>query len=357
MIKPLTSLRFFFALMVFFSHVSTKDDTLFYMTLQKKIFHEGLLGVSFFFILSGFILSLNYTDKIIENKIAPKQFWIARFARIYPLHLLTLLIAIPLSLKRLLFSPLLWALNLILNFFLLQSFIPDRDVYFSFNSPSWSISDEMFFYLMFPFIISMLFKTPKFIYIALVLIILIPLGIHISSDNIQHELFYANPLFRIVDFILGILLFKLYKLEKIKRIFSSIYVGTLMEITAIGLFILFFSFNQYIPQGYRYSCYYWLPMTGIILTFSYQSGYISKILSNKIMVLLGEISFSFYMLHQLVYRYLEAINKMYPIFNNFYVFLAIIFSISLLASYLSYKYIELPANRFVKARFSKLKAA
>lgn len=137
MIKPLTSLRFFFALMVFFSHIQfIEADDVFLTKLYKSVFYEGYLGVSFFFILSGFILSLAYKNKILENQTSYKEFWMARIARIYPLPLFTLLIAIPLSLGSFFTSKVLWIGKLITNMFLLQSFIPSSSIFFSFNAPS-----------------------------------------------------------------------------------------------------------------------------------------------------------------------------------------------------------------------------
>ena len=58
MIKPLTSLRFFFAFMVFVSHIGFVNiESPLYHWLKRNVFSEGLLGVSFFFILSGFVIS------------------------------------------------------------------------------------------------------------------------------------------------------------------------------------------------------------------------------------------------------------------------------------------------------------
>lgn len=73
MIKPLTSLRFFFALCVFVSHLSFLKGSEYYANIFETIFDEGFLGVSFFFILSGFILAYNYEDKILEKKNHQKR--------------------------------------------------------------------------------------------------------------------------------------------------------------------------------------------------------------------------------------------------------------------------------------------
>ncbi len=352
MIKPLTSLRFFFALMVFFSHIQfIEADDVILTKLYKSIFYEGYLGVSFFFMLSGFILSFAYKNKLTQYKISYKEFLIARIARIYPLHLFTLLIAIPLSLSGFFTSQVLWIGKLIINMFLLQSFIPSSSIFFSFNSPSWSISNEMFFYILFPFLISIYFKNKRTVYLSLLFLLLIPIGIFFSPENLIHRLFYINPFFRIADFILGVLLYNLYESKILENYFKSRFKATMLEFSSVGLLFLFFIFHDFIPQGYRYSVYYWIPM--IIIIFSYQSGYLSEILSNRVLIILGEISFSFYLIHQLVIRYILIINTKYSLINNNYLLILVIFVVTLIASYLSYKYIELPSNKYIRSKYKK----
>ena len=84
MINTLTSLRFIFAMMVFGAHCYVIDNH-----FDIHFFKEGFVGVSFFFMLSGFIIAYNYQKKFSENKITKRTFWVARIARIYPLHSLT----------------------------------------------------------------------------------------------------------------------------------------------------------------------------------------------------------------------------------------------------------------------------
>ena len=92
MINTLTFLRFIFALMVFGAHCYTIDKF-----FDTHFFKEGFVGVSFFFVLSGFIIAYNYQKRFSENKITKRAFWVARIARIYPLHWLTLFIAVALG--------------------------------------------------------------------------------------------------------------------------------------------------------------------------------------------------------------------------------------------------------------------
>jgi peptidoglycan/LPS O-acetylase OafA/YrhL len=344
MIKPLTSLRIVFAIMVFLSHLQffPKTDVLF-TKVYKSIFYEGYLGVSFFFILSGFVLSLSYKKRFSESKISYRDYLIARIARIYPLHILTLLISVPLMLPYLKVSILGFCAKLVTNLLLLQSWIPNSEFYFSFNAPSWSISDEFFFYLIFPFLI--LLARPKKI-LPIAVLILVPIGVYLIPETIHHKFFYVNPIFRMFDFFIGILVHRVYE----KNIFkpTSKVTATCQELFAIGIFIVFFFYHKHIPQGYRFSCYYWIPMTIVILTFSYAHGSLSKVLSNRWLVLGGEISFGFYMIHQLVIKYMVYLNSKLKIISNNYVLSLMVFFLAIVASYFLYKLYEIPLNRYIK---------
>lgn len=240
MIKPLTSLRFLFALMVFLHHLSfLKLHGEGYNAFYKLFCAEGYIGVNFFFMLSGFILAYVYQDKIIDKSVSPSKFWIYRFARIYPLHLLTLIIALPITYKLFLSGLGTWVLQFASNLFLLHSLIPHSDYYFSFNSVSWSISAEMVFYLLFPFTIPTLAKIAKSKLsstICLALFVIIVLGLTLLIDRAYyHELFYINPLFRFLDFTIGIILFNFVRKLEISNV-----KATLFEFASILLLTAFF---------------------------------------------------------------------------------------------------------------------
>lgn len=351
MIKPLTSLRFIFALMVFLSHLwFLQDESPFYKQLYDDIFYEGYIGVSFFFILSGFVLGYSYHDKILGGHIKFGQFWLARFARIYPLHFLTLLIAIPLSLKG---DATEWINRFVLNIFLVQSFVPSDGIYFYFNSVSWSISDEWFFYVMFPFLVFLMLRR-KYLKFLPILILLIPLSLLLVKETYHEKYFYINPLLRLGDFIIGKMLYRLYRKRKDIEILINRRIAHIAEVGSILLLAIFLYFHNEVPQGFRYSCYYWVPMIVLIYTFAYARGFISDMLSNRTMVFLGEISFGFYMIHMLVLRYyqymvqkIEFLQPILPVNHNA---AFIIFSISLTLSIMIYKFYELPANRFIRQK-------
>ena len=151
MINTLTSLRIFFALMVFGAHCYVLDTS-----FDAHFFKEGFVGVSFFFVLSGFIIAYNYQEKLLTKTTTKRTFWVARIARIYPLHLLTLLIAACIGGYVQYSDTTDWIKHFVASTFLLQPFFPSADYFFSFNSPSWSLGCEQLFYFCFPFVIPFL---------------------------------------------------------------------------------------------------------------------------------------------------------------------------------------------------------
>ena len=136
--------------MIFILHAIKLD----LLSFSSPISLDLSRSVSFFFVLSGFVLGYTYHRRDISNK----RFYISRILRLWPattssLLFVLLLLPSPLYLPFLsgetstLFVP-----ALIANLFLLQSFIPIPAFFFSFNAVAWSVSVEAFFYLCFPFL-------------------------------------------------------------------------------------------------------------------------------------------------------------------------------------------------------------
>lgn len=155
-IPALTSIRGFAAIAVVLMHINStyaEQGLLFF-----SLFQYSSLGVDLFFILSGFILAYVYEEQNF-SKLGIKSFFVtfmsARLARIYPLHIVTLLFTLLIVLTLSGFSE-----RYSEHFFTLQSFILNVFliqnwglVDISWNTVSWSISAEFFMYLLFPFML------------------------------------------------------------------------------------------------------------------------------------------------------------------------------------------------------------
>ncbi|MDH6354436.1 peptidoglycan/LPS O-acetylase OafA/YrhL [Dysgonomonas sp. PH5-45] len=345
MVKPLTSLRFFFALMVLLSHCSSERVAPFF---DKHIFQEGYAGVGFFFILSGFIIAYSYRERILEGEVSREEFWVARIARIYPLHILTLLMVIFAGLVPFK-SAISWITHFVPNLFLIQSFIPVNHFYYSFNSPSWSLGCEQLFYLLFPFLISWLNDSKKLLLILIPLIIVALTGMYFTPDEetITNSIWYVNPITRLPDFLIGLFLFHIY--DKYKNINISYTKASLLEISSIVLLLAFYLLSGYFSIVYRASIYYWIPISLTILIFAFRQGVISKILSNQYLVRLGEVSFGIYMFHFIIIilfnKIINETNVSLPFYISFFIIIFIVLSVS----FLSYHYFEKPIAHLIKS--------
>ncbi|MET4878796.1 acyltransferase [Morganella morganii] len=329
LIKPLSSIRFFAALFVLLSHLGFLSNT----NISFFMINEGFIGVTLFFILSGFILSYSYQDRLSNKTISISEFYIARIARIYPLHIITLLISIHF------FTINITGITIFLsNILLLQAFIPHPDYYFSLNAPSWSISVEMFFYLLFPLFIKLNNRTLLLLSFTIIFVKII---IAIFSDELQHAMLYISPLLRLPDFLIGILI---YRLRKNYPLELPRHTTNILQFTSIIILFVFVFMSDKINIAHRYDIYYIIPMGLIIFSLSFNSGVIADILSYRTIVYLGEASFSLYMTHQLIIRYLVEINEKYNILPIVYFFIFVILT-CIITSLLFYKFIEKPIKK------------
>lgn len=342
-------------MMVVFSHLGflAKSESPVLRGLYENVFYEGYIGVTFFFILSGFILSFSYTSRIKNNKITLSDYIVSRFARIYPLHILTLFFALPLVFYGV-YKNNDNLLTLIPNIFLVQSFIPSGEYFFSGNAPSWSLSNEMFFYLLFPFL---LFRNNIFLIVISLTIVLFQVTVSQLglSTGKQHYLIYIFPVTRLLDFVVGILLFRVYCHFKDKGVSIN---PDAFQVFAIALLISAIAMKQNILQAYRYDLYYILPMSLLIFSFAYSEGKISSFLSTKIFILLGEASFSLYLIHQLVIRYIREVNSLAFGFNGVawdLIFSLLVIILSIVLSLIMYRFYEMTATRHFRKFLLKKK--
>src|SRR5271157_15353 len=161
-LPAITSLRFFAAFHVALFHIDAMGAITGPPWL-KTFAGIGYVGVSFFFVLSGFILVYTYAGR----NIVLREFWQTRFARIYPAYLFSLLLSFPFfyfgALKMhvpfFAFSEQHFALASVLVLLLLQSWVPAAAL--SWNAVAWSLSVEAFFYAIFPFALTRFGKLSR----------------------------------------------------------------------------------------------------------------------------------------------------------------------------------------------------
>ncbi len=167
MLKRLTGVRAVAAIFVVCFHFSDDFEALFHpLRLIHSVSRSGDVGVDLFFILSGFILSLNYLDKF--ESFSTREYFDflrARLARIYPVHLFTLLLLGGFVVAARHYGMHVPAENhtrftFFTNLFLVQVW-PFFYRGLSWNDPSWSISAEWFVYLVFPLLALKIARTKR----------------------------------------------------------------------------------------------------------------------------------------------------------------------------------------------------
>lgn len=174
-LNSLTSLRFFAAIAVVLHHGSI---SLAPGSVWSTIFSAGYVGVSFFFVLSGFVLAWSFDPNL---PVGP--FYGRRFARIYPLHIITAAISVPVILYC---GGSIVPGAALANVVLLQGWVPTEEYGSSLNGVSWSLSCEAFFYAMFPFVVRPLITSghPARLAAAIVLaIIFFAIAAHLFFRN------------------------------------------------------------------------------------------------------------------------------------------------------------------------------
>jgi len=365
-ILPLTSARFIAALLIVLMHTSGSPLGFAFTTETKFMLGAG---VSFFFVLSGFIITYTYGQ--LNNRTEVLDFWGARVARIWPTHALTFLLCIaliPASEWALGQPPLLPALA---NITLSHAAVPVPSYYFSFNSPSWSISTEAFFYLLYPLAILGFQWKPWVPFAAAVLgiatTISLSLGLGLPSFGAEtlsqatsHGMVSISPLTCFLEFTCGMYAAAAWPLLK-RRLTMSRMRFTVLEIAAITLAaVSVIGFQalgaaleaRLVPDAVTL----WVRFHAsavclglLVMVLALEGGYITKALSWRPLVILGEISFATYMLHQLAIRTMLARGWHMAEGNNAVMFALFTLLITAL-SYATWIAVEKPSRQFLNRR-------
>ncbi|BBV40660.1 acyltransferase family protein [Citrobacter portucalensis] len=339
MLRHLTGLRFIAALMVYLCHLNTD----YFGPFIKEMFSQGFIGVSFFFILSGFILSYSYEDKLKNKVTSKKQFILLRLARIVPMHLLLAIPFILLAIHSKNFD----FTKTLTNLLLIQSWIPKEDYYFSLNGVSWSLSDELFFYVMFiPLIYTSVAKRISIAITIIALLLIMNNFKIIQAEEINHWLYYIFPVSRLVEFIFGM---AIYSYWKNKQQSTS---GSLLFAVALTPLLIAVYYSEGINNNLRYSLYYLFPMAIFFTSCIYlKNGVIHAILSSKALDLLGKSSFVFYLIHQ---PFILFCFKLFG-HNPGPIYLITLLIIISMVSIILYKLVEEPLEMMLRKRILAVK--
>jgi peptidoglycan/LPS O-acetylase OafA/YrhL len=360
-LPALTSLRFFAAFHVVIFHFQAMQVFLGPSWFQK-LSSIGYVGVSFFFVLSGFILVYTYAGR----PMILRDFWRARFARIYPAYAFSLMVTAPffffavLTMNIPFFA---WAkahlkVVSVLVLSLLQAWVPPAAL--SWNAVAWSLSVEAFFYLLFPFLLLFFVRrSPAQLFLIATASWLTSLALsssyvflnpdHLSVVNSDVlGAFWLNalkfhPLARLPEFLLGMACGFLFLRSRQESKLALPLV--LSGITALAVVVYF---SAVIPYPILHTALLAPAFAAIVYAFALRPNW-GAILDNRLLVLCGDASYSLYLLHSMIigmyfHNMTGQLRYQTPLGVLVFVLLAVTISA------LVYRFIEEPARRKLNPR-------
>ena len=348
MLNNLTGLRFYTALWVFLYHFCVYTGG-----MSNFFFRKGYLGVDIFFVLSGFILTYAYHKSFFLDKVNTKKYYnflVKRFAKIYPLQILTFCIVGVLLLvgkyvfhqKDLIIRP----DHIVSNLLMIHAWnINDA---LSWNTHSWSLSDEWFAYVFLFISAVFIIKMNKIIgRIVLGFAVLFFIVRWFGIENFDLNQYTYNGIERIIpEFFLGVLIGLLRFDFDISKKSASLIFG----VSVLTLFILTIT-------DFKVDALCMLLFAGMIYSLSFPT-YIDKLFNSKRMVYLGNISFAFYMFQLTAFyvfkpfqNYIGKLNVSEYISNP--IELLILFFINLAMASLAFKYFEEPVRFYLLKKMIK----
>src|SRR5947209_2105744 len=362
-LPALTSLRFFAAFHVLLFHTQAMG-AVFGPVWFQRLSSIGYVGVSFFFVLSGFILVYTYAGR----STTAREFWRARFARVYPAYAFALLITAPfflftvqhsseIRLPFVAFEAAHVKLASALEVLLLQAWVPPAAL--SWNAVGWSLSVEAFFYLLFPFLLlrysrlsrKQLFAIMIACWLASNLIsasytVLRPDGIVNPDSNVYTSWLNAVkffPVARLPEFLMGMAAgFVFLGTKRNERIALPLIAAGLMAVALVA------RFSNRIPYAIIHTALLSPAFAALIYGVALRSRWTS-ILENRLLVLFGDASYSMYLIHVTILFSFFHTQKG-EVRNASFVGLAECLAIALAISILIYRFVEEPARRRLRPK-------
>jgi peptidoglycan/LPS O-acetylase OafA/YrhL len=282
--ESLDSLRGLCACLVAAGHLVTTSP----LTISV-FFRHSYLFVDFFFVLSGFVMCWNYKSRL-ATWDEVKSFFILRIGRLYPLHVITLLALVafellasvryPHLLNHAPFAAQTSSTSILSNLLMVQAL--NLHAVDTWNSPSWSISTELWTYLVFAGIVFTTGLRKAYLLMLPVLVIVMLQAPH--EMNSTYDFGFPRCL---LGFSLGVFCCEMFKLSRSPVIR---WQGTALELIAaasVGL-VIGWGLQPLVAP---------FVMAFAVLVFAHDSGHLSALLRARPFAALGKTSYSIYMLH------------------------------------------------------------
>jgi peptidoglycan/LPS O-acetylase OafA/YrhL len=360
-LPALTSLRFFAAFHVVIFHFQAMQVFIGPAWFQK-LSSIGYVGVSFFFVLSGFILVYTYAGR----PVILKEFWRARFARIYPAYAFSLLVTAPFFFFAVLTMNIpffVWpkahlklASALVLS--LLQAWVPPAAL--TWNSVAWSLSVEAFFYVLFPFLLLLLIRRSQpqlFLIAGASWLASLALSVSYVIRNPDHltlvnadvlgsfwlNALKFNPLARLPEFLLGMACGFLFLRSRKETKFALPLV-----LTGIAGLAVVTYFSAVIPYPILHTALLAPAFAAIVYGLALRPNW-GGILEHRLLVLCGDASYSLYLLHSMIVG-IYFHNTTGQLRNQSLMGVLVFVLLAVTISALVYRFIEEPARRKLNPR-------
>jgi peptidoglycan/LPS O-acetylase OafA/YrhL len=371
-LTTLTPLRGIAALLVVIFHANLQFPIM--PPGYTHLISSGWLWVDFFFVLSGFVIAYAYGDEF-RDSLSRGSYWQyirSRFARIYPLHLFTLVWALIVSL-------IIRSLATGLDPFFAAIFNPaaapacllliqSLNLYITapLNTPSWSLSTEWWVYMVFPLLMP-LFARQKMTGRILTLLVIAALYVVLKFVLGPLESFDGSPtldlitkfaIFRCLGgFLLGMLLHGFYEARTGHRIFKN--SGCFVVLSLATLAAMHFGMPDLLIVAL-------FPL--VLLSAVYNTTGVKKVLDKPFLQRLGDWSFSIYMVHMPIsftfdiwevskdpglYKDFMAFISRPPDYGHGLLVCALLVGATLLVAPLTYRFVELPCRTWINRRWSR----
>lgn len=330
--------RFIAAILVVVYHMAPKNwHTKYWIT------NLGSEMVTFFFVLSGFVMIVSHYNRNSESVFG---FYRLRFARIYPIYLVVVLLLINSHTN---------IIDVFLSVFMLQAFVPGHSI--AINVPGWSLSVEAFFYLIFPLLL-MFYRKISVAKVSFIVILSFGFALCLfkfffksfdHNSESYHELLNYFPLVHLCSFILGNYVGLMYL--KCRNYTPSKVMSNIVSFAAV-LWVVCDLKNSYSSHIYGLEYLNW---STIVYSFSFalliigfamcKNSFLTKLLQNKICIRLGDLSYSIYLLQSIAYG--KIINQLLLFSDSDVIKLIVPLLLLIGMSFFTFLYIEVPMKKFL----------
>ena len=366
-LRALTGLRAVAAIAVVVSHVGVPPSLPDHL---EKLAHWGYIGVPLFFMLSGVVLGYNYEGLSYRQTRRTVKFYLARLARVMPLYWVMILYCAAVYTST---NHKHYPSALLQNLFAVQTWNPDLLVAQSYyNGPGWSIGAELFFYLLFPFVVPRVAAVARhwgatglMLIVAAVAVLAAGLLAYFvatgraslppTNPDSGHRWLYRNPLCQFPLFVAGVAVAFLipYVREWSTRTQHLIQAAVVVYVVGLAMF------RGQGAGGFwgagSWGAFFVVPFTFLLLSLASQRGWFARFLSTSLMVKLGVASFALYLTHRWLVFQLSTSG---PVLKGHgiapYVAFVVTIGILLLIGEGAHRYIEAPAQRWIVKIGSRL---